>query len=117
MSALYMFPPSEEPMEDRDLLAGEYVLGVLDPGDAASARLRAEADPALQAAIGAWQTRLAPMAAIRRPGEVALLVAHDAAAAAAALSPPAMTTSTCAEPPSVRVRGEATVRVRGWIRT
>jgi len=85
MSALYMFPPSEEPTEDRDLLAGEYVLGVLDPGDAASARLRAEADPALQAAIGAWQTRLAPMAAMLEPAEVPPLlwerIAADMAAA------------------------------------
>ena len=64
MSTLYMFPPNEKPTEDADVLAGEYVLGVLDPGDAAAARLRADTDPTLLGAIGAWQARLVPMTAM-----------------------------------------------------
>ena len=64
MSTLYMFPPNERPTEDTDTLAGEYVLGVLNPGEAAATRLRADNDPALQLAIGAWQARLVPMVAM-----------------------------------------------------
>lgn len=64
MSTLYMFPPNEKPTENSDVLAGEYVLGVLDAGDAAAARLRADSDPALLGAIGAWQARLVPMTAM-----------------------------------------------------
>lgn len=62
MSPLYMFPPTEEPAADDDLLAGEYALGLHDPGEAAATRLRADTNPALQAAITAWQERLAPIA-------------------------------------------------------
>lgn len=61
MSTLYMFPPNEQPTEDAEILAGEYALGVLDAGEAAATRLRADADPSLLGAIGAWQARLAPM--------------------------------------------------------
>lgn len=61
MSTLYLFPPNEEPAEDAEILAGEYALGVMDPGEAAAIRLRADADPALLGAIGAWQARLVPM--------------------------------------------------------
>jgi anti-sigma-K factor RskA len=64
MSALYMFPPNEPPVEDRDLLAAEYALGVLDPGEAAAIRLRAETDRRLRADIAAWQSRLAFMTAM-----------------------------------------------------
>jgi len=64
MSALYMFPPNEAPMEDVDLSAGEYALGVLDSGEAAAIRLRAEAEPALRAAIARWQSRLAYLTAM-----------------------------------------------------
>ncbi len=59
MSALYLFPPEQEPSEDVDLLAAEHALGVLDPGDAAATRLRADGDPVLAAAIARWQQRLA----------------------------------------------------------
>ncbi len=48
---------------DRDLDAGEYVLGVLSDVEARGIAARAAADPELAAAIAAWQARLAPLAA------------------------------------------------------
>ncbi len=59
MSTLYLFPPEQEQPEDSDLLAAEYALGLLDAGDAAALRLRAEADPDLRHAVAVWQARLA----------------------------------------------------------
>jgi anti-sigma-K factor RskA len=61
MSTLYMFPQSEKPSEEVDIQAAEYVLGAMDAGEAAAMRLRADADPVLLGAIGAWQARLQPM--------------------------------------------------------
>ena len=61
---LYLFPQDREPPEDVDLLAAEYALGALDPGDAAATRLRAESDPALRHGIAVWQARLALLAEI-----------------------------------------------------
>lgn len=49
--------------EDRDLLAGEYALGVLTHAEAAAVEAAAARDPALRAAIDAWDNRLAPLAA------------------------------------------------------
>ena len=47
--------------EDRDVLAGEYVLGTLDAGERAEAeRLRAS-DPDFASAIAAWEHRLDPL--------------------------------------------------------
>jgi len=47
--------------EDRDVLAGEYVLGTLDSGERADAeRLRAS-DPDFANAIAAWEHRLDPL--------------------------------------------------------
>lgn len=48
--------------EERDTLAGEYVLGTLTGGErqAFEAQLRADAD--LRAAVAAWETRLQPLA-------------------------------------------------------
>lgn len=44
--------------EDIDVLAGEYVLGTLDPGERASVAARRARDPALDAAICAWEAQL-----------------------------------------------------------
>lgn len=52
---------------DRDLLAGEYALGVLNRAEAAEVEAVATRDPALRAAIDAWDNRLAPLAAIVGP--------------------------------------------------
>ena len=62
-----MFPPNETPAEDADIVAGEYVLGSLEAGDAAAIRLRADTDPALLFAIGSWQARLVPLTAMLMP--------------------------------------------------
>ncbi len=46
---------------DIDLLAGEYVLGTLEPSMRAIVALRRPDDAALDAAIVAWERRLAPL--------------------------------------------------------
>ena len=48
--------------DEIDVLAGEYVLGTLDAGERAEASVRRRRDPALNAAIEAWEQRLAPLA-------------------------------------------------------
>jgi anti-sigma-K factor RskA len=48
---------------DLDLLAGEYVLGVLDLGERRAVDARRLAEPALDAAILRWEARLAPLLA------------------------------------------------------
>jgi anti-sigma-K factor RskA len=91
-----MFPPNERPTEDTDTLAGEYVLGVLNPGEAAATRLRADNDPALQLAIGAWQARLVPMVAMlpqpAPPPEIWARLAQDIG------MPPEPTSASAPEP-------------------
>jgi anti-sigma-K factor RskA len=53
--------------DEADLLAAEYVLGTLDPATASRVRQRAETEPALRAAITAWEERLHPLAALAPP--------------------------------------------------
>jgi anti-sigma-K factor RskA len=53
--------------EDPDLLAGEYVLGVLEAAEAAAVEARAAHDDALALAIEQWQNRLAPLALVAAP--------------------------------------------------
>jgi len=53
--------------EERDLLAAEYVLGLLDAATVAQVAAQAETDPALQAAIAAWQETLAPLSLLADP--------------------------------------------------
>ena len=55
------------PDEERDLLAGEYVLGTLDPAHARAVAEQARENPALAAAIAAWQARLAPLTELAPP--------------------------------------------------
>lgn len=55
------------PEDERDLLAGEYVLGTLDPTEAQAVAEQARQDVALAAAIAAWQARLAPLAGMAPP--------------------------------------------------
>jgi anti-sigma-K factor RskA len=52
---------------DPDLLAAEYVLGTLEGRERESVARRAETDDALNAAILAWETRLAPLVSLVRP--------------------------------------------------
>jgi anti-sigma-K factor RskA len=48
--------------EDIEALAGEYVLGTLDAAERAAVAARRQLEPALDAAIAAWERRLAPLA-------------------------------------------------------
>lgn len=53
--------PDIDPKDEDDLLAAEYVLGVLDAEAAKSAAARARRDPAFAAAVSRWTTRLEPL--------------------------------------------------------
>jgi anti-sigma-K factor RskA len=53
--------------DDRDLLAAEYVLGVLEGAERESVLRRADTDDVLNGAILAWEMRLAPLAETVRP--------------------------------------------------
>ena len=48
--------------DDVESLAGEFVLGTLDPAEREEVAARAVTDPALRAAIGNWAGRLQPLA-------------------------------------------------------
>ena len=48
--------------DEIDALAGEYVLGTLEAREAAEVAARLATDPALAAAVAAWEARLAPLA-------------------------------------------------------
>jgi anti-sigma-K factor RskA len=50
-----------------DVMAGEYVLGLLDAAGAASVEQRARTEPDLAAAIAAWENRLDPLADLAVP--------------------------------------------------
>jgi anti-sigma-K factor RskA len=52
---------------ERDALAGEYVLGTLDARRAAEVAASIERDPALAAAVAAWEARLAPLTVLAVP--------------------------------------------------
>jgi anti-sigma-K factor RskA len=54
---------------DRDVLAAEYVLGTLEGDEAQEAVRLLRDDPAFAAMVRAWETRLAPLAAIVAPVE------------------------------------------------
>ena len=47
--------------DEFDGLAGEYVLGTLDPSERASVAARRQREPALETAISTWETRLGPL--------------------------------------------------------
>jgi anti-sigma-K factor RskA len=53
--------------EDPDIVAAEYVLGLLDAAEAADVARRAGEDAALAAAIAHWESTLEPLAAALRP--------------------------------------------------
>jgi anti-sigma-K factor RskA len=48
-------------LDDTDALAGEYVLGTLDAAERAAVAARRQREGALDAAIAAWEARLAPL--------------------------------------------------------
>ncbi len=47
--------------DEIDALAGEYVLGTLDPAERAAVAARRRREPALDEAIASWEARLAPL--------------------------------------------------------
>lgn len=51
-----------DPLDENDLLAAEYVLGVLDAADRARVQNMAKNSPAFAQLVAAWEARLAPMA-------------------------------------------------------
>jgi anti-sigma-K factor RskA len=53
--------------EERDALIAEYVLGTLDMRASDRVRAAAARDPAIAAAIDAWENRLAPLSRLARP--------------------------------------------------
>lgn len=53
--------------DDIDDLAGEYVLGTLDPAERAVVAARRQREPELDAAITAWERHLSPLAATAKP--------------------------------------------------
>jgi anti-sigma-K factor RskA len=57
-------------LDDADLLAAEYVLGTLDPGERAEMAARRRRDDKLDAAISAWEERLGPLSVLIPPVEV-----------------------------------------------
>lgn len=57
------------PEQERDLLAAEQALGVLDGGEAARTRRMEVEDPAFAAAVARWRGRLAPLAEEAEPVE------------------------------------------------
>jgi len=59
-----MTPP---PDDDIEALAGEYVLGTLEPGERRSVELALPHDAALRAAVQAWEARLLPLTVLAEP--------------------------------------------------
>jgi anti-sigma-K factor RskA len=58
--------PDDQDLPERegdDLLAAEYVLGVLDAGERVAAARRIEEEPDFAQAVDRWEARLAPLAA------------------------------------------------------
>lgn len=53
--------------QERDALAGEYVLGTLDAREAARVRALMDTDAALAAAVAEWEARLAPLQSLAPP--------------------------------------------------
>ncbi len=83
-------PPHDPP--ERDTLAAEYVLGVLDAQARREVERRIAREPALAAEVAAWEARLAPMlddvAPVSAPAHIwpriRATLGHDAPARAAA---------------------------------
>jgi anti-sigma-K factor RskA len=53
--------------DEREALAGEYVLGTLEAQEAAAVAAALETDPALREAVARWEARLAPLAELATP--------------------------------------------------
>ena len=60
---------TDNPMDDLQALAGEYVLGTLSAGPRAEVQARLAHDTELRAAVQAWEARLLPLTAMVEPAE------------------------------------------------
>jgi anti-sigma-K factor RskA len=60
---------STQDEEQRQTLAGEYVLGTLSGTERAAVAAQLATDPALRAAVDAWEERLLPLTALAPPVE------------------------------------------------
>lgn len=63
-------PPSDSDAGDHDLLAAEYVLGLLQPDARRQAQARLERDPGFAAEVAGWETHFAPWLDAIPPVEV-----------------------------------------------
>jgi len=62
--------PTPEPLDDAvDVLAGDYVLGTLSAATRREVEARMQREPALRAAVEAWEQRLHPLVALAEPVE------------------------------------------------
>ena len=86
--------------EDIDALAGEYVLGTLDAAERTAVAARRQREPLLEAAIGAWERRLAPLDAetgsVAPPGDLFARIERriDSASSTAPAAGPAIVNVT-----------------------
>lgn len=60
-------PYSEDPNDDLQVLAGEYVLGTLPAAERLAVSQRLATEPALQQAVNDWEERLLPLTQLAEP--------------------------------------------------
>ena len=82
-------PTNDDSDELADDLAGQYVLGTLSTGERRRVVLSLPHEPALRAAVAAWEARLLPLAALAQPAEPSPQVWARVAASLAAARRPA----------------------------
>jgi anti-sigma-K factor RskA len=91
--------------DERDLLAAEYVLGVLEGADRESVIRRADQDDALSAAIRDWEERLAPLAAVVTPVAPPPALWQRVEASCGLMTAPLSPPAVAAPAPTVQRRG------------
>ncbi|WGF86619.1 anti-sigma factor [Marinivivus vitaminiproducens] len=103
---------SEPDHESIQVLAGEYVLGVLDAEEAAVVERQLASDPHLASAVQRWQDDLAPLAMTAPPIKVGEETWDRISASLRALTPAASSERTLRLWPAKR---EGTARFRGSV--
>jgi anti-sigma-K factor RskA len=87
-------PTNDDTDELADDLAGEYVLGTLSAGERRRVELSLPHEPALRAAVAAWEARLLPLTAMAEPAEPSPQVWARVEASLAGARRPAAATDT-----------------------